>query len=124
MPSTASRIAGDSIVSAEDEKGKDFGNFLLFQKNTIKVKSHRDLEENIEADTEKEISEDLNGWNNLCRLAKTSSSNIKKAFGLNVHFIASKIYPGIKNHIRRMNSKVFSDVPQDKDSKCYNSPAK
>lgn len=124
VPSTASRIAGDSIVSAEDVKGKDFGNFLLFQKNTIKVKSHRDLEENLEVDTEKEIAEDLNGWNNLCRLAKTSSSNIKKAFGANVHFIAARIYPGVKNHIRRMNSKVFSDVPQDKDSKCYNSPTK
>jgi hypothetical protein len=119
VPSTATRIAGDSIVNKEDDKN-NFGNVLVFDKNTMRVKSRRDLEEGVDFDTEKDINEDLNGWGSLSKLAKSSSSNIKKAFGGNIHFIASKVYPSIKTHVRRMNAKTFDSVPQEKDSKCYN----
>jgi peptidoglycan hydrolase-like protein with peptidoglycan-binding domain len=123
VPSTATRIAGDSVVSKQGDKN-DFGYVLMFYKNTIKVKSPESLEEAMEIDLQKDIAEDLNGWGNLSKLAKSSSSNIKKVFGANIHYIASRVYPSIKNHVKRMNSKVFSDVPQEKDSRCYNCPSK
>ena len=120
VPSTATRIAGDSIISKADDRD-NFGHLLMFEKATMKVKSRRDLEEGVEFDTGKDMNEDLNGWSSLAKLAKSSSSNIKKAFGGNIHFIASRVYPGIKVHVKRMNARTFDSVPQDKDSKCYNS---
>lgn len=120
VPSTATRIAGDSIV-ANGENKDGYGYVLSFGGNTMKVRSYRDLEGASNIDMQKDVDPDLNGWTPVCKLAKSSSSPIKNEFGKNLYFISAKIYPSIKVHVNRMNANSFSDVPQEKTSRCYNS---
>ena len=67
-----------------------------------------------------DIDDGLEGWGSLSKMAKSSSSPIKCAFGNSVYFIASRVYPSIKIHVKRMNSTDFAQMPQEDKSRCYN----
>ena len=119
-PNVAKRISGDSILSDKSESEKN-GFMLEYDGSTMKVKSTSEIINKDEViDQYKDIDDGLEGWSSLSKMAKSSSSPIKCAFGNSVYFIASRVYPSVKIHVKRMNSTEFAQMPQEDKSRCYN----
>jgi hypothetical protein len=119
-PNVARRISGDSIISDKSQAEKN-GYMLEYEGSTMKVKSTSDIINKDETiDQYKDIDSGLEGWTSLSKMAKTSSSPIKSAFGNSVYFIASRVYPSVKIHVKRMNATDFAQMPQEDRSRCYN----
>jgi len=119
-PNVSKRIAGDSILSNKSESEKN-GFMLEYEGSTMKVKSTSEIINKDETmDQYKDIDDGLEGWGSLSKMSKSSSSPIKCAFGNSVYFIASRVYPSIKIHVKRMNSTDFAQMPQEDKSRCYN----
>jgi len=116
----AIRISGDSIVSDKSESEKN-GYMLEFDGSSMKVKSTSEIINKEETlDQYKDMDDALEGWRSLSKMAKTSTSPIKSAFGNNIYFIGSRVYPSVKIHVKRMNATNFSQMPQEDRSRCYN----
>lgn len=117
---TCKRIASEAFTSNEDTD-KETGNLLTFDGNSLAILPYKNLLKNMDIKkTDLHCPEFISGFKPLIRL-KSSNSPIIKILSRNLGYIASTIAPHIEDHVKRMNVKIFSRVPNKSPFKCFNS---